>query len=443
MSNEKIDFSVLNSRLSTFAPVSISSNIIYTLCFIATFVFFYFTFADRSDQHVQIKGCRRIGLQRRSNLEDEYDEKYSSGTEEPTNQSGKSAWTVKSLHIYPVKSCRGVELEKGAMISTGMKYDRQFSFAHLVSPFPIASDATSKQASKHKWTFITQRQFPLLAQVKTEVWVPDPSSSTYSTDLPSVQSGGEIVVTFPYEKDGWQGLLARIKAMLHGRVPEYSFTIPFDPTPGQIKEKGYGRDIMTIWKDSPLALNMKSIVPPELKYFLGVSNDFTLFRVDHDNYREVYRCAPNKSQLGYQAITGFCDAYPLHFLNLASIHDVGRMIGTGMPHLSVLRFRGNIVITGPRAYAEDNWKRIRIGKDEYHVSCHTGRCLLPNVDQFTGLKHKVEPNKTLRSFRCIDEGLPHHACLGMQMVPILQQGSIKVGDNIEVLETGEHFYISA
>jgi uncharacterized protein YcbX len=114
----------------------------------------------------------------------------------------------------------------------------------------------------------------------------------------------------------------------------------------------------------------------------------------------------------------------------------------GTPRLSATRFRPNLIVTGPEAYHEDTWKRIKIGFYEYDVSCRTTRCKLPNVDQFTGQKHASEPDKTLRSFRAVDEGAgPHVGCLGVQMVPISKESAIRVGDEITVLESGEHHYI--
>jgi uncharacterized protein YcbX len=50
-----------------------------------------------------------------------------------------------------------------------------------------------------------------------------------------------------------------------------------------------------------------------------------------------------------------------------------------------------------------------------------------------------EPLSTLRSYRIIDEG-SKNACLGMQVTP-LEEGVVRVGDTMEVLETGEHFFL--
>lgn len=66
---------------------------------------------------------------------------------------------------------------------------------------------------------------------------------------------------------------------------------------------------------------------------------------------------------------------------------------------------------------------------------------MPNVNQETGVRHPSEPDKTLRTFRAIDEGAGKNlGCLGMQLVPTTKDGALRVGDEITVLEVGEHHY---
>lgn len=415
--------------------------VVYGLCLIPALTIAFFALRNRWSEEKQPRGCRKLGLRAQSNLADEWDAKYAVGTKSGRNEHGETTWRVKSLWIYPIKSCRGVELNRGTVVSTGMEYDRMFSFAQLRSPFPVSQDTPNSEKAAHQWKFITQREFPLLAKVITEVWVPDPSSPTYSPKEPFVQSGGALVMTYPFEEDGWKGVLSRLRVSVGGSESRRSITIPFNPTADQIKEKEYTMERMAIWKDSPQALNMGASLPPELQYSIGVRNPLALFRVAREHERKVFRCAPREEQLGYQPITGFADAYPLHLLSLASVQDVAARLQEGAPKLSALRFRSNIIVTGPQKYAEDSWKRIRIGEFVYYVSCRTARCRLPNTDQITGVKHKDEPDKTLKKFRCIDEGAAGLACLGMQMVPALQESMIKVGDVVEVLETGEHYYL--
>jgi uncharacterized protein YcbX len=113
--------------------------------------------------------------------------------------------------------------------------------------------------------------------------------------------------------------------------------------------------------------------------------------------------------------------------------------------LDALRFRANIYMTGPPAFAEDAWKKAKITSTststsvDLHISCRTTRCKLPNVDPQTAEIDRNEPMSTLRSYRVIDEG-SKNACLGMQVTP-LGEGMVRVGDRVEVVETGEHFFL--
>lgn len=404
-------------------------------------------YSEFQKPHKRPKGCRRLGLEIFSPPGDEHHPRYSQGS---TSQStdGGNAWKVKSLLIYPVKSCRAVELSDASIIASGLPYDRRFSFAQLMSTFPVSSDPVDAGTQTHTWTFITQRQRPQLARVRPEIWIPDPSSSTYSQQEPNVQSQGVLVIKFP-RFDGFWGWITHHLFKIGIRGFDRSIQVPFYPTAAQIKQNQYETVPMKIWKDAPDSLKIASTHPSEnneilkeLSRFLVVTNTLALFRAAKEPNREVYRCAPREDQLGYQSRVGFQDSFPLHMINLASVRDIGSKLTKGSPKLSLLQFRPNILITGPKAYLEDDWKKIKIGDFEYIVCCRTARCLLPNVNQITGVKDKLEPNRTLRAIRAIDPGAAPHACLGMQMVPALEEGTtIRVGDKIEVLETGEHFYL--
>ena len=278
--------------------------IIFVTCITPIITVFALELSSRRAQAVQPKGCRKLGLRIRSNLADEFDEKYEQGTAPGKDKDGEEQWRVKSLWIYPVKSCKGVELHRGSMMDTGMKYDRQFSFAQR----DTTVGASDQKDSKPQWKFLTQRRYPLMALIKTEIWIPDLSSPTYSAGAPDVQSGGVIVVTFPLRQPIKKGIIGRISATLMSSVPTRSFRVPILPTPTQIKARGYTKEKMTIWKDSPEALNMSLHVPPELQHFLGASAELGLFRIEPGKEREVFRCAPRKEEIGWQPITGFADA---------------------------------------------------------------------------------------------------------------------------------------
>lgn len=75
---------------------------------------------------------------------------------------------------------------------------------------------------------------------------------------------------------------------------------------------------------------------------------------------------------------------------------------------------------------------------------------MPNVDPDTAFRHPVEPDKSLRKLRNIDEGSPRNGCLGMQLTPLFEkakspndmEGWLEVGMAVEVLERGSHRYIA-
>ena len=411
---------------------------VYSLAFLPVLLVF-FSLAARLTQRAELKrsspvGCRRLGLRNKSNLQDEH-------ACHPSSGSGDGSFRVKSLFIYPIKSCRGVELDQSAVVSTGLQYDRQFCLAQLVSPFPASATDSKEQRAAHRWRFVTQRELPLMSQVRTEMWVPDPSAPGYAPDLPYVRAGGAIVVTFPFRPDGWPRLLARLAATLRGGAPERSFTIPFAPSAADVAAR-YAREPVTIWRESPAAINMSALLPPELRYAIGARNPLALFRIDVP--RTVLRTAPRKEALGWQPVTSFADAFPLHVLGLASVRDLSARQPADAPRLNVRRFRPNVIVEGAPPYDEDEWTRIRVGvaeeQEEYHGAGRCVRCRLPNIEPSSGVRHKAEPDRTLKRTRDVDAGAPGMGCLGVNMVPARQEGVIRVGDAITVLERGDIVY---
>jgi hypothetical protein len=253
-------------------------------------------------------GCRKLGLQGPSNFTDQYSKRYAKGSE-PTSTK---PWTVKALFVYPLKSCAPIELEKSEIVRTGMKYDRQFTLAQQVTSLPSLEGKVESE-----WHFMTQRKFPRLAKVETEIWTPDPSAPGYKEDGEWVKSEGCMVVRFPFSPDTdftREGLLNYGKVMaarLMGKgEPMLEFRVPFNPP--QEKSKGYRRETLKIWKDSPVALNVTCDVDREvwekLRYTLGAANPIALFRIDTNAYREVHKCAPKMEHTGLETVIGMQDS---------------------------------------------------------------------------------------------------------------------------------------
>ncbi|RDA90884.1 hypothetical protein CP533_3238 [Ophiocordyceps camponoti-saundersi (nom. inval.)] len=386
----------------------------------------------------------KLGIRpHKTNLRTQYSADHKPKADQPA--------TIQSLFIYPIKSCRGVELQRATVIPTGLEHDRIFALAQWKPA--TAGDADGA------WEVLTLRQMPLMANVKVDVWLPD--STKKSRQLGPVKESF-LLVRFPWSDGGRlrrlvQLLIAKLSRGLRA-FPEKEFLLPLDfPSTTDITALGYEHAAVKIWKDTPHALNMERELPVELARYLGVKHRLAIFRMDPTKQREVFRCAPPKDELGYQPIIDFHDAYPLHLLNLNSIRDLETKIqkDESIQRLDAQRFRGNIIISGAEAYDEDDWKSVRFKGRQgaslssvFDVSCRTVRCKLPNVDPATGIRHKVEPDRAIRKYREVDAGAPKMGCLGMQLCPLFPesekaeqlQSVLEVGMEVEPQQRGSHFY---
>ena len=124
-------------------------------------------------------------------------------------------------------------------------------------------------------------------------------------------------------------------------------------------------------------------------------------------------------------IVSFADGFPLLLISQQSLDDLNNRLATPVP---MNRFRPNVVVNGSGAFAEDRWKKIRIGTMLFHVVKPCERCIIPTVDQETGIQGK-EPIATLSQYRKIDGNV----LFGQNIIPE-NVGTISVGDRIEVIE---------
>ncbi|OJJ14925.1 MOSC domain-containing protein [marine bacterium AO1-C] len=124
-------------------------------------------------------------------------------------------------------------------------------------------------------------------------------------------------------------------------------------------------------------------------------------------------------------ITSFSDGYPFLLISEASLADLNARLEQPVP---MNRFRPNLVVSGTEAYAEDTWKKIRVGEVVFHLVKPCARCVFTTIDQKTGEKG-AEPLKTLSQYR--KEGAK--VLFGQNLLQETN-GVVKVGDEVEVLE---------
>lgn len=121
----------------------------------------------------------------------------------------------------------------------------------------------------------------------------------------------------------------------------------------------------------------------------------------------------------------FADGYPLLLISRASLEDLNSHLPVPVP---MDRFRPNLVVDGCRPFAEDRWRRLRIGQATFRFAGLCARCSVTTVDQQTGLRTSEEPLKTLITYRNREEGV----VFGVNLIPETL-GEISQGDRITLL----------
>lgn len=179
------------------------------------------------------------------------------------------------------------------------------------------------------------------------------------------------------------------------------------------------QQFVEIWKDSGVPSIDQGDLPAEwLTDFLGAP--VRLVRIEDGHERKVN---PDYA-LRTDDIVGFADAYPLLIISQESLDDLNSRLKQPIP---MNRFRPNLVVSGVRAFAEDGWKRIRIGAVELALVKPCARCNVPTIDQDTAETGK-EPNTTLATYRKVNGKV----MFGVNVIPITT-GRINVRDPLEIL----------
>jgi len=263
---------------------------------------------------------------------------------------------LSALHVYPVKSCRGIAPARWRLDAYGLGGDRSW----------MVVDAAGR--------YLTQRELPRLALVGTRL-------------------------------DGERSILSA-----PGRAP-----LELPPAGTRL-----GDVAIEVWRHSGPAIDGGDDAARWISAHLGVPA--RLVAVPRGHARPV-----NREWFPGDAQTTFSDGYPLLLISEGSLDDLNTRLPKPLP---MERFRPNLVVRGAEPYAEDLWKRIRVGDVELAVVKPCSRCAITTTDQATGERDGVEPLRTLARYRKTELGV----VFGQNVVH-LATGTLEVGAPVEVLET--------
>ncbi|MBI5825683.1 MAG: MOSC domain-containing protein [Chloroflexi bacterium] len=270
---------------------------------------------------------------------------------------------LSNLTYYPIKACRGFDLQASNVERMGLEHDRRMM---VVTP---------------EGEFLTQREYPKLALITPTLRLrsaPLSENDSVTLSAPNFDS-----IQFGIQRSG--------------------ATIPVNIWKSEgvsaVDQGEESAQWLSDWLGTPVRL-----VHIADGFLRKVNSDYAVNADDH---------------------TGFADGYPILILSEASLQDLNSKLDSALP---MNRFRPNIVVKDCAPFAEDSWKRIRIGDVEMALVKPCARCEVTTTDQVT-LERKKEPLKTLGGYRKHKLG----AIFGMNVIP-LNEGRLEIGMEVEILE---------
>ncbi|NDV13492.1 MOSC domain-containing protein [Crenobacter caeni] len=122
----------------------------------------------------------------------------------------------------------------------------------------------------------------------------------------------------------------------------------------------------------------------------------------------------------------FADGYPYLLANRASLAALNAAIAPPVPMRAL---RPNLVVDGALPWAEDGWRRLRIGEVEFEVASPCTRCVLTTIDPDTARRRTDgEPLKTLARERRYADGVH----FGINLVA-RNAGVLETGARVEII----------
>jgi uncharacterized protein YcbX len=285
--------------------------------------------------------------------------------------------SIRSLHIYPVKSCAGIDVDVSAVDAAGLAHDRRW----------LVMSGTQ---------FLTQRQLPAMALVRTTL------------------TGTHLQLRAP--------------------------GMPLLEVPLDGSELSNRAEPVTVWRDTFPARAESEAAAQWFSHLLQRPCRFFkadiagAARATNKDWIGRWRDAHPDLATGFEGnhLFGFADGYPILVANQASLDDLNdRLRAKGRDPVPMNRFRPNIVLAGDElgAYDEDHTALLTCG-DGIRLALvkPCTRCSIPDVDQDTGARGD-EPGITLTATRSVDLGV----VFGQNAIVDAQPGAVlRVGDDVSV-----------
>lgn len=208
-------------------------------------------------------------------------------------------------------------------------------------------------------------------------------------------------------------------ALIKTNFDDGDLTLTFEKNSFQVKRSSNEKKAkVKVWSDEVSAIEEDSTISSALSDFLGLKCRLVRFPDDEKRIVSQKYASPTDE-------VGFADGFSFLLAARESLADLNSRMAKPLP---MDRFRPNLVVSGGGVYAEDKWKKIRIGEIVFDVSKPCARCPITTVDQEKGVSGGKEPLQTLATYRrengkvMFGQNLIHHG-----------EGLLRVGMNVEIL----------
>ncbi|MCF6287998.1 MAG: MOSC domain-containing protein [Proteobacteria bacterium] len=146
---------------------------------------------------------------------------------------------------------------------------------------------------------------------------------------------------------------------------------------------------VSVWNDT---FNAATISPKVDKWLSKIlEQDCHLVYMHEHVARQIN---PESAPLGHNV--SFADAYPILMISQASLNDLNNRLETPV---NINRFRGNIIVAGCPAFAEDEWQAFAINHTQFNTVKKCSRCIMPSINQQTGVQDQLKMLAILNSYR--------------------------------------------
>ncbi|MBA2346253.1 MAG: MOSC domain-containing protein [Rubrobacter sp.] len=175
-----------------------------------------------------------------------------------------------------------------------------------------------------------------------------------------------------------------------------------------------------VWDDFVETLRVGDEIDRWFSRFLGFS-----CRLVHLPDYSVRPVDPDYAEAGDRV--GLSDGFPFLMISEASLDDLNGRMEHPLP---MERFRPSLVVRGCGPFAEDGWRRVRVGGITFRVVKPCARCKITTVDQSSAEAGK-EPLRTLATYRKVGS----QVFFGQNLIHD-STGVLKIGDAVE--DIGPH-----